>query len=577
MNTLKTTRFLLTTIVFSLVFSNYLFSQNDNNDNLELTVSGSGSTQKDAIQKALQIAIYETTINFFGEDNNIFADFSIFQQISPNIDNIINIKELSINEQLKQSNTKSEGSSILNFKILNRLQLSNGIWFVTLKTNIFLGNLMSFIISKGAVVDKPSLYGKIIKNQILHEKIEYFSIVEMYNILQEYWQKSYDYNISTEQPIQINSNENKWAVPTKVLAIPNKNYTFCSEFLIKTLSYHNLDNMDNDFRSSYLKSQKEIFDVKIKVNATEFSYILCNKKSFEVLVTLLRNSDSYLKSFNISNGFTTQYGGSMNWGSSINEPSRNRIEFIFPLDDKKFIWDQNLSLKAIEKISKYEIKSSAYKDNSILTETIENKEWQLKKVDLTVSDIDGNIYHTVKISDQIWMVENLRVTHYQNGDSINLGVWVDYDYQEMNSVGIITPDIKTIKAVGHLYDWRAVSDSRNVAPKGWHVPTIYEWNKLIEFCGGKEIAAITLKDANTKYRAYNDNNVEKTNESGFCGLLSGYRAYSIGGAKPFYSYGTIGFWWSSDSWVVSLNTNSNSINTDRSTNNYGYSIRCIKD
>ena len=166
MNTLKTTRFLLTTIVFSLVFSNYLFSQNDNNDNLELTVSGSGSTQKDAIQKALQIAIYETTINFFGEDNNIFADFSIFQQISPNIDNIINIKELSINEQLKQSNTKSEGSSILNFKILNRLQLSNGIWFVTLKTNIFLGNLMSFIISKGAVVDKPSLYGKIIKNQI---------------------------------------------------------------------------------------------------------------------------------------------------------------------------------------------------------------------------------------------------------------------------------------------------------------------------------------------------------------------------------------------------------------------------
>jgi uncharacterized protein (TIGR02145 family) len=85
----------------------------------------------------------------------------------------------------------------------------------------------------------------------------------------------------------------------------------------------------------------------------------------------------------------------------------------------------------------------------------------------TVTDIDGNVYQTVKIGDQWWMADNLKVTHYRNGEpipnvtdgstwnSLDSGAYCNYD----NDTGNVT-------TYGRLYNWYAVDDSRSIAPEG---------------------------------------------------------------------------------------------------------------
>jgi len=97
----------------------------------------------------------------------------------------------------------------------------------------------------------------------------------------------------------------------------------------------------------------------------------------------------------------------------------------------------------------------------------------------TVTDIDGNVYQTIKIGDQWWMAENLKVTHYRNSDPIPhvtdggtwsylfTGAYCEYDNNPAN-----------VAIYGRLYNWYAVGDSRNIAPEGWHVPSDDEWKQL---------------------------------------------------------------------------------------------------
>jgi uncharacterized protein (TIGR02145 family) len=207
----------------------------------------------------------------------------------------------------------------------------------------------------------------------------------------------------------------------------------------------------------------------------------------------------------------------------------------------------------------------------------------------TVTDIDGNVYQTIKIGDKWWMMENLKVTHYRNGDEIpnitsnstweNLisGAYCNYDNDEGN-----------VDTYGRLYNWHAVSDSRGIAPQGWHVPTDAEWKQLEMYLGMTRAEADAsgwrgtaeggmLKDTGTTYWA--SPNGGATNESGFTALPGAYRNYD----GSFNNLGNVASFWtatqySSDrSWTRRLHyqfTQCARLNYGKT---YGSSIRCVKD
>jgi uncharacterized protein (TIGR02145 family) len=114
----------------------------------------------------------------------------------------------------------------------------------------------------------------------------------------------------------------------------------------------------------------------------------------------------------------------------------------------------------------------------------------------SVSDIDGNLYNSVKIGSQIWMIENLKVTKYNNGDSIGTTIPSNYDYSSE-----INPKYQwawggnesNIATYGRLYTWYAVIDNRGVCPAEWHVSTNEDWTILTTYLGGMSIAGDKLK------------------------------------------------------------------------------------
>jgi len=193
-------------------------------------------------------------------------------------------------------------------------------------------------------------------------------------------------------------------------------------------------------------------------------------------------------------------------------------------------------------------------------------------------DIDSNIYPTVKIGDQWWMAENLKVTRYRNGDDIPI-VTDDTEWENLTTGAYCNYNNNSDNAdiYGRLYNWYAVNDSRNIAPLGWHVPSDEEWQTLIDYLGGESVAGGKLKETGTTH--WNSPNEGATNESGFAALPGGYRYYN----GYFYSLGSSAYFWSSTeygssrAWSRLLYYDYASVYRYDDYKHYGFSVRLVRD
>ena len=201
-----------------------------------------------------------------------------------------------------------------------------------------------------------------------------------------------------------------------------------------------------------------------------------------------------------------------------------------------------------------------------------------KNDDGLVTDIDGNIYHTIAIGNQVWMVENLSVTRYRNGDSIS-AVMDNWEWSDM-SVGAwcdMQNEASNAGKYGHLYNWYAVQDERGLCPQGWHIPGDAEWNILIDFLGGEEEAGGKLKSTDTLL--WKPPNTGASDLVGFSGLPGGARWQ--GGLFLYFGY--YGLWWTATeendefAYYHNLVFDNPGCFRNHYTKSNGCSVRCIRD
>lgn len=193
-----------------------------------------------------------------------------------------------------------------------------------------------------------------------------------------------------------------------------------------------------------------------------------------------------------------------------------------------------------------------------------------------VNSRDSSQYNWVKIGDQTWMAENLKYL----ASGVNAYVYnhrdITYDFFHTYSRPI--KDIPAAKSTENYKTYGCLYLAHtNICPTGWHIPSNNEWQEVINYLGGADVAGGILKESGNVH--WNEPNIGANN-------LSQFRALPAGGVHTKYgdSYSGINtncVFYTSDIGTVSLTYDSEKIIFRKKDSYYNgwnyYSIRCIKD
>lgn len=219
----------------------------------------------------------------------------------------------------------------------------------------------------------------------------------------------------------------------------------------------------------------------------------------------------------------------------------------------------------------------------------------------SLTDVDGNVYHTVQVGQQCWMRENMRATRYADGTPIaassDTSSTIPYRYAPNNDTSLVAKN-------GYLYNWRAAmggsapstsspSGVQGVCPTGWHLPSYSELRDLRHFMESQ--ASYHCNDSDTSTAAAmcstigwhsstvscapGDNPVAN-NETGLSFVPAGRFSAGTYSGLSYYSYA-----WSTTEYsagkprIIRLAYNNAQFSTSwyASNRRLGYSVRCLRD
>jgi uncharacterized protein (TIGR02145 family) len=200
-----------------------------------------------------------------------------------------------------------------------------------------------------------------------------------------------------------------------------------------------------------------------------------------------------------------------------------------------------------------------------------------EKEKLTVTDVDGNVYNTVAIGNQVWMASDLKTTKFRDGSVIPV-VTGNSAWGALTTPGACDYDNDPAKGAvyGKIYNFYAVADARGLCPVGWHVPTSEEHYEMLTTLG-LDVAGNMLREVGTAH--WTSPHAGTTNESGFTALGGGYRSSN----GEFKDINWLVAYWSStaNSSTSAYELFMYSFNSYAATaglyKNYGLYVRCMQD
>lgn len=359
-----------------------------------LTVSGSGKTQDEAKQMALRSAIEQAFGAFISSKTEILNDQVVADQIS-----------------------SVASGNIQSYEMLNESQLPDGSWGITLRAIVSVDKLQSFVQAKGIAIEiNGGLFAINIKQQILNEQSENIAISEMFGVLHETLQTSFDYEIKAAEPQAMDAASMYWEIPITVTATANKNIDFCASYCIKILTSLSMSPSEVD---RYRSSNKNTYVVLINYNGNFQSFYLRNKDSVAVLDILFSSWEFYIGSCFRIDGIGETKGGV----SNINV-EYNKNAYYFPKNGELGGTFKGNDIKSLSKISNfkgYSIKSSGvfseYKSGGIVIEEPTNGKYLLGlgiddnlNIDFLENDYPA-ILAGLQKEDNIVSINNTKITN----------------------------------------------------------------------------------------------------------------------------------------------------------------------
>ena len=322
-------------VLVLILFTQQIIFAQDAEKTVEIVVSGSAKTQDEAKQLALRSAIEQAFGVFISSKTEILNDNLVSDQI-----------------------TSISNGNIKSYQVLNESQLPDGSWGVTLKSIVSIDKLTSFVQAKGVEVEiKGGLFALNIKQQILNEQAEVKAMNEMVGILHEQMQISFDYTIKSGEPQSIDSENKNWEIPLVVSVTTNKNFDFCSNFCVKTLTALSLSPQEVE---SYQSLNKNVFPIFLNFNGVENVFYLRKESSLKTFISSIDRWDFYTRLFTVNSGFNEFIENEDYFPNhQIVTANSNQLykEVInFPTSDKvvaTISWQSKHTLREIEKINRY--------------------------------------------------------------------------------------------------------------------------------------------------------------------------------------------------------------------------------